>query len=192
MREILAILGAYLLGSVTFGAIIARFYGKDLRQLGSGNIGGTNVVRALGWLPGLVVTALDALKGATAVYLARRLGFGEWTVAACALVAVLGHSYSLFLRFRGGKGAATGLGILLALSPWAGTYAVLVGLIPILLTGFVSLGSLTGAISSVFFMWLTTGSVPDTLFSLIIAATIIYRHRDNIKRLRAGQENKLF
>jgi glycerol-3-phosphate acyltransferase PlsY len=108
---------AYLFGSIPAGVVVARTYGVDIRKVGSGNIGATNVLRALGWGPALVVAFFDVFKGGIAVLIARALGLADWLLGGVALMAVLGHNYSVFLGFKGGKGVATSFGTLLFLDP---------------------------------------------------------------------------
>lgn len=135
---------AYLFGSVPAGVLVARTYGVDLRKVGSGNIGATNVLRALGWGPALVVAFFDVFKGGIAVLVARAFGLSDWMLGGVALMAVLGHNYSVFLRFRGGKGVATSFGTLLFLDPVLALWTFPIGLSVILLTRYVSAGSMTG------------------------------------------------
>ena len=135
---------AYLFGSIPAGVLVARTYGVDIRKVGSGNIGATNVLRALGWGPALVVAFFDVFKGGIAVLVARAFGLSDWMLGGVALMAVLGHNYSVFLRFRGGKGVATSFGTLLFLDPALALWTFPIGLSVILLTRYVSAGSMTG------------------------------------------------
>jgi glycerol-3-phosphate acyltransferase PlsY len=180
-----------LLGSVPTGVLLARSRGVDLRQVGSGNIGATNVGRALGKKWGVVVLLVDAAKGWAPVFVADQLDRGPWTLAAVGVAAVAGHSFSIFLRGRGGKGVATSLGAALAIAPVPalccfGVYAALYAAFRI-----SSIGSMTGVAAFPVFLWLFGIEVAAYyVFGTIIAALVILRHRDNIRRLRKGEELK--
>ena len=193
---------AYLLGSIPFGYLIVRLRGGgDVRETGSGGTGATNVTRRAGRAAGLLTLALDAAKGAAAVALARYLlaeDFGvNWWVVAAALAAVVGHVFPVWLRFRGGKGVATGLGVFLSLAPLAVLCALPVFVLVVWVTRYVSLGSMTAAALLPLFVWLTGGRAPDgegprpvLLAAAAGAALIIFMHRANIGRLLRGTENK--
>ena len=198
MSDALAIVAAYLIGAVPTGFLVARAFGVgDIRQHGSGTIGATNVLRAAGWVPALLTLVLDIAKGYGAVWLGARLAGGAPSIAACALAAVVGNCWSVFLRFRGGKGVATGLGALLALVPWAVVPAIPVWLAIALTTRYVSLGSiLAAACVPVGALLLRLMSVPEypvasVLASLAVAVLIIARHHENIGRLLSGTERRL-
>jgi glycerol-3-phosphate acyltransferase PlsY len=202
MRPVLVLIAAYLLGSIPFGYLIVRAVeGADVRETGSGGTGATNVSRRAGKLAGVVTLVLDALKGAIAVLLARWLltpDFGvNWWVAAAAILAIIGHCFPVWLRFRGGKGVATGVGIFLCLSPLAVVCAGLVFILIVWATRYVSLGSITAAAILPLFAWLVSRYVrPLTDFAPLITAAIaggaliIYMHRANIERLMRGTESK--
>ncbi|HPU00333.1 MAG: glycerol-3-phosphate 1-O-acyltransferase PlsY [Firmicutes bacterium] len=188
----LAVGAAYLMGSIPFGYILTRLLRKvDIRSYGSGNIGATNVLRLMGWRAALPVFLLDAGKGTAAVLLAR-LCSGETIFAlAAALAVLLGHCYPVFLKFRGGKGAATGVGLLLPLSGAVCAAALLLAAAVIALTRYVSLGSITGALA-VPFLFLLLGYDPlYVAFGAAMALLVIFRHRDNIGRLIRGTESRL-
>jgi len=198
VSDALAIVAAYLIGAVPTGFLVARAFGVgDIRRHGSGNIGATNVLRAAGWVPALLTLVLDIAKGYGAVWLGARLAGGASSIAACALTAVVGNCWSVFLRFRGGKGVATGLGALLALVPWAVVPAIPVWLAIALTTRYVSLGSiLAAACVPVGALFLRLMSVPEypvasVLASLAVAVLIIARHHENIGRLLSGTERRL-
>jgi glycerol-3-phosphate acyltransferase PlsY len=188
MGALLAV-GAFLLGSFPTGVVVARGRGVDLRKVGSGNIGATNVGRALGKPWAIFVLVIDALKGALPVLVARGLGQPPEIVAAAGLGAVLGHVFSLFLKGRGGKGVATSFGAALAIAPPAagaafGVYALLYALFRI-----SSLGSLAAVTTFPIFLWLFGDRAPAHLaFAGAIAVVVLVRHTENIRRLVRGEE----
>jgi glycerol-3-phosphate acyltransferase PlsY len=187
---------AFALGAIPFGFIAGKLRRKDLREHGSKNIGATNTLRVLGTGPGIAVLALDTLKGFAPVLLAKRMGLPSSWVVGVGLCAVLGHIYSPFVRFRGGKGVATSLGVLIGLSPLVAGLSFVAFLITVLLTHLVSLGSLVGAVtqSVLFFIlppqYLDGDPLPYRIFGAVAAAFVIYRHRENIRRLLAGTESR--
>jgi len=203
MLHVFVVTLAYLLGSIPFGYLIVRLRGGgDVRETGSGGTGATNVTRRAGRAAGLSTLALDAAKGALAVVIARYLlaeGFGvNWWVVAAALAAVLGHIFPVWLRFRGGKGVATGLGVFLTLAPLAVLCALPVFALVVWATRYVSLGSMTAAGLLPLFVWLTgaRGDAGDGLRPVLAAAAaggalVIFMHRANIGRLMRGTESKL-
>jgi glycerol-3-phosphate acyltransferase PlsY len=192
---ILAVVVAYLLGSIPFGVVVAHFRHVDLRQVGSGNIGATNAARALGRKLGALVLLLDAAKAYLPIQLCRMLFHGDarqyWILAGVAFAAFLGHLFPIFLRGKGGKGVATGLGIFLALAPlvagiaaavWAGLYVVL---------RISSVGSLIA--TSLIVPALVLRHEPTAYVALAgaMAVLIFWKHRDNIRRLLRKQEGKV-
>lgn len=185
----LSVGAAYLMGSIPFGYIFTRIFRKvDIRRYGSGNIGATNVLRLMGWRAALPVFLLDAGKGAAAVLLARACSGETIIVLAAALAVLLGHCFPLFLKFKGGKGAATGVGLLIPISATVCAVAVLLAVIVIALTRYVSLGSIAGAFS-VPFLFLLFGFDPlYVIFGAAMALLVILRHRENIGRLISGTE----
>jgi len=196
---ILAVFGAYLLGSIPFGFLVAKAKGIDIRTAGSGNIGATNALRVLGKPAGIFVLLMDVLKGFAAVWLCTALveNFNldanlETLRILAGIGAVLGHNFTCWLRFKGGKGIATTAGVYLALAPWALLVALVVFLLAILLTRYVSVGSILGAAALVATIWVMT---PDNLFlgvvTTALGALAIYKHKSNIQRLMAGTENRL-
>ena len=189
----LALVAAYLVGAMPIGFIVARAFGiGDIRKHGSGNIGATNVLRTAGRLPAILTLVGDIAKGYGAVALAAALGGPDAAVAAAgAVAAVIGNCWSVFLKFRGGKGVATGLGALLWLSPLATLAAVPVFLVVAITTRFVSLASLLSAACVPFGAWALGAPAPTILGTGAVAAIVIARHRDNIARLRAGTERRL-
>lgn len=190
--SILLIIFAYLLGSIPTGLVLSRLVaGIDPRQQGSGNIGATNVLRTAGKGLGALTLIGDVLKGLIPVALALWTNRTEEWVAAVALAAFVGHIFPLYLRFRGGKGVATALGVLLLIVPWAvlcdiGVFAGGVGI-----SRMVSVGSLAAACSLPILIGLLGYPTPSIILGISVAALIIYRHTENIRRLLGGQENKL-
>jgi len=183
---------SYLIGSVPTGLVLVRVLkGEDIRNYGSGNIGTVNVFRVAGTPIAIAVLAVDVLKGLVPVLLAVRLGTGPWTVMACGLAAIVGHNWSVFLGFRGGKGIATSFGVLVGLSPIAALAAAAVWIVVVAITRYSSLGSLLGALSVPFVLWRLGGSEAYMAFGVIAAAFAIYRHRSNIQRLVAGTELRI-
>lgn len=192
MKVILVLLLSYLLGSIPWGYSVGRWYGGiDLRRYGSGNIGATNAFRVLGPKAGFMVLAGDVLKGMLAVALARVVGGSEYVAVAAGLAAIAGHNWSLFLSFRGGRGVATAAGVILALVPLGVLVLFIVWCLVVLVTRYVSLGSITVAAIAPFVLgwaahsWLMAG------FGLIAGAVVIYRHWPNIMRLRRGLEPRI-
>jgi len=182
----------YLSGSIPFGLLIARVaMGVDVRKAGSGNIGATNVLRVAGSKAGAVTLALDALKGWAPVALSRLLEAPEVVVAAVGLAAFLGHIYPLFLGFRGGKGVATALGVLLALFAKIALAIVGVWLLVAALFRYSSLAALTAAVAAPVLVWVLDGRPPYVGLAVIICGFILIRHRENMERLMAGHERKI-
>jgi glycerol-3-phosphate acyltransferase PlsY len=191
MSMLLAIVAAFLVGSVPTGVIVARFKGVDLRKVGSGNIGATNVGRALGKKWALLVLLADASKGALPVLFLERVSADPWLPALGGLAAVLGQVFSIFLGGRGGKGVATTLGAGLALAPLpalacGGVFVMLFALFHI-----ASIGSLAAVASFPAFLWLfELGTAPRLTFAGAVAVVVIARHKDNIGRLLRGDEHR--
>ncbi len=186
------VVASYLSGTIPFGLLLARMRGVDIRQVGSGNIGATNVNRALGKKLGACVLLLDAAKGALpvvgALWLARAGFVYPIAVAACALTAVAGHCFPIWLKFRGGKGVATSLGVFVVLDPMAAALGLLIFIGVIALTRLASLGSLAASGGFVVALQLGGGSIEDVALASVIVAIIVVRHVDNIKRLFRGRE----
>jgi len=184
---------AFFLGSVPFGVLFARLFGKkDPREVGSGNVGATNVARAAGKVAGALTLLLDAFKGYLPVLLAWSWLKSPDYVALVGFFAILGHCYSPFLSFRGGKGVATGLGVYLALSPLAVLMAAGVFGLVIWRWRYVSLASISAAWAMVPFIYLVQKNPLLTLFTALIALLITWRHRANIQRLVKGEETRFF
>ncbi len=195
-------LAAYLLGSIPTGFLVAQARGIDIRGVGSGNIGATNVFRILGKPAGVFVLFADALKGWLAVVVAARLVFGWFEGEAsfsalenfqivAAVCAILGHNYTCWLRFKGGKGIATSAGVLLALVPWALVIILSVFIVLFGLTRYVSLGSIAASATLPFASWITGESTTKILVTGALGALAIYKHRANIQRLLHGTESRV-
>ncbi|GEN33713.1 MULTISPECIES: glycerol-3-phosphate 1-O-acyltransferase PlsY [Aneurinibacillus] len=184
---------SYLLGSISFSILVAKKIAKiDIRQHGSGNAGATNTLRVLGKGPGIAVLLLDAAKGAIAVGVAHWLtGGNDWVIVLSGIAAILGHNWPVFFGFRGGKGVATTIGTLLALTPVPALIAVVVTVAVIAVTRYVSLGSLVFFTLIPVILIITGASLAYIIGTLIIAALGYIRHAENIKRLLQGTERKL-
>ena len=188
---------AYLLGSIPFGLIVGTLFGgKDVRTVGSGNIGATNVSRVAGPFAGILTLLLDAAKGSAAVVLAARVtGDSSTWMMVAALCALVGHCYPVWLKFKGGKGVATAAGIFLVLSPWALCLALAVFILVVVFWRFVSLGSIAAAAAIpllMYFLW-APGHAPPlavSFGSLAIALLVLYKHDANMQRLVEGTEAK--
>ncbi|MBN1974289.1 MAG: glycerol-3-phosphate 1-O-acyltransferase PlsY [Sedimentisphaerales bacterium] len=212
---IIAIIGAYLIGSIPFGLIIAKAHGKDLRSIGSGNIGATNVSRALGRKWGYICFVLDVLKGLIPMLamlpLAAPISLQShaqkiiilflWLAVGCA--AILGHIFPVYVKFKGGKGVATSFGIAIGLWPYYTICALIAGLMwiaTVLIWRYVSLSSIIAAVTFPLALivmiilrpdWHIAALWPLLIPAVAIPAMVIFRHRENIKRLRAGTESKV-
>jgi len=180
----------YLLGSVPTGYLLARSRGIDIREIGSGNIGATNVARALGKKAAIATFAGDALKGVIPVAIAGRLGLGIKVAAVLGLVAFLGHCFSVFLKFRGGKGVATGFGACLALAPVPAFIAIALWGAIFLSTRLSSLAALVAALILPLLVWLISDPPVLYYFTLPVIVILIFNHRENIQRLIKGKESK--
>ena len=190
---------AYFLGSIPFGYLIVRARsGADIRETGSGGTGATNVSRRAGKGAGVLTLILDGLKGVAAILIGRLiLGESSSLIAGAAILVIVGHMFPIWLGFRGGKGVATGVGVFLVLAPFAVLAAGVIFLVIVILTRYVSLGSITAAATIPLFVWLQQGLVSPvsnpwaTMFAAVAAASlIIFAHRENIRRLLEGTESK--
>jgi acyl phosphate:glycerol-3-phosphate acyltransferase len=199
LRSLLVIIGAYLVGSIPFGYLIVRGkVGSDIRETGSGGTGATNVSRRAGKAAGVLTLVLDALKGAAVVMIAKTVGGNEWVVTAAAIAVIVGHIFPVWLGFRGGKGVATGVGVFLIVAPVALLCAGVIFLAIVLLTRYVSLGSMIAAVLIPVFVWLQNVFVEPVadLRPLLTAAIagallIVFAHRGNIERLARGTESQI-
>lgn len=189
--NLLAIAAAYLLGGIPFGYLLVKWKtGSDVRAAGSGNIGATNVHRTAGRLAGVLTLVLDAAKGNAALWIAVLIcGRDPVWLSAAAVAVMLGHIYTPFLGFKGGKGVATFVGAFFFLTPAALLAIVLVFVGTVAVTRFISLGSIVCAITFPLAVWLIQRPTLSVLFSSIVcSALILYRHRDNLIRLHGGNE----
>ncbi|HYM90184.1 MAG TPA: glycerol-3-phosphate 1-O-acyltransferase PlsY [bacterium] len=184
-----AIILSYLVGAIPTGLIVVRVLtGEDIRRHGSGNIGTVNVLRVAGAATAVIVLAVDILKGIAPVLLALRMGFAPWTVVLSGLAAIIGHNWSVFLGWQGGKGIATSFGVLLGLSWQAAAVAAVVWVVAVTLTRYASLGSLLGVVSVPITLWRLHQPHEYVYLGVIVAFLAIYRHRANIQRLVTGAE----
>ena len=200
LYPLIAVVAAYLIGSLSFAVIVSRVMGlNDPRTYGSGNPGATNVLRSGSKAAAAVTLLLDALKGLVPVLLVKvfgeRFGLGDSTVALVALAAFLGHLYPVFFNFKGGKGVATALGVLLGISGWLGLATALTWLIIAVFFRYSSLAALVASIFAPVYYVLCNGIVwnaetPITAAIVVMAMLLIWRHRENIQRLIAGKESK--
>lgn len=191
VNEVVIVLCAYLMGSIPTGLLLAKaFGGVDIRTQGSGNIGATNVYRTLGRKVGILTLVGDCLKGLIPVLAAKWLGLPDLWVAAVGLAAFLGHIFPVFLRFKGGKGVATALGVFLGASPLAVLAALGVFIVVLVSWRYVSLASITAAAAMPALAALIDKKPMIVAMSLIIAAIVIIKHHQNISRLRNGTESR--
>jgi len=199
---LIAVLVGYLLGSIPTGYVVARAKGVDIRSAGSGNIGATNVFRILGTPAGILVLLVDAAKGWIAVLIGMRMiwpwiapdvvtGTAEWLGVAAGVAAVLGHNYTFWLGFKGGKGIATSAGVLAGLVPQALLVALGVWIAVVVLSRYVSLASILGAFVLPFAVWFWRYSTLMITITALLAAMAIYKHKSNIQRLLKGTENRV-
>lgn len=190
LNEILLLIGAYLLGSVPTGLLLAKALGVNIREAGSGNIGATNVYRTIGRKLGILTLVGDCLKGLIPVLIAKWLDLPDVWVAAIGLAALLGHVFTIFLGFKGGKGVATALGVFLGTSPLSVLVAIAVFALVLYIWRYVSLASIVAAALIPGIVRILGGKPEFILMSLAIAAVVIFRHRENIARLKNGTESK--
>jgi len=191
IKVLVIITGSYLLGSLPFGYLIAKLKKVDIRKHGSGNIGATNVFRTLGPVAGLAVFLLDLLKGTVSILLAQHLTQNPWLIVLAAAAAVLGHTFPVFLKFKGGRGAATGLGVLLGVAPDIFLAAFIIVALIIWITRYVSLASIITPVLVTLAFFLLNRPLPYSLVAALVTILIIIRHIPNIKRLLAGTESKI-
>ena len=201
LEPLLKIVIAYCLGTVLGSLILGRMKGVDIRRLGSGNAGATNAMRTQGKAFGALVLCIDVLKGVVAVWLLPTLGLPgvgvdpaiarEWLTLACGFAVILGHIYPVWFGFRGGKGVATVVGVIGGLEPRLLLPLFVTWLAVVLVTGYVGLASMLAGVSLVFAAYLLSpGDMPLVLFCAAISALVIYTHRANIARMRAGTESR--
>jgi acyl phosphate:glycerol-3-phosphate acyltransferase len=185
-------LTSYLIGSIPFGVLMARAQNLNIREHGSGNIGATNVARVMGKKAGLLTLLGDVLKGVIVVFGAASLYEKPMLIALAGLMVFLGHLYSIFLKFKGGKGVATSLGLFSYVMPWATLCSVGVFAICLWISGYVSIGSIMAAISLPLFAIFFKLPLPYIYLAVIVGLLTVQRHYGNILRLIEGTETKFF
>lgn len=192
MRVVLLTILAYLLGSIPTSYLIGRLKGIDLREHGSGNLGGTNAFRVMGVIAAIPVIVVDVAKGFVPAYF-----FSAWDGASSSnlalvygIAAISGHVFSVFMRFRGGKGVATGGGVIIALAPAAALVSLLVWIGVVAITGYVSVASLAAATLVPVTAWLTGEPRPISIFFMFVACFVWWTHRTNLRRLVSGRESR--
>lgn len=190
MYGLILVVLCYFIGAIPFSYLVSLLKGVDIRTRGSGNVGATNVLRALGPVAAAAALAADLLKGVAAAWIGTMAG-GEWLVVGCAFAAVVGHCYPIFLRFKGGKGVATSAGVILYLMPRELLIMLVVFLVVVALLRYVSLGSITVAVLLPVLALAMKEPFELLILCLLMAALVVYRHRENIQRLRSGTEPKL-
>ena len=192
MIDVAVVLFGYLIGSLPTGLIVIRLVkGLDIRSVGSGNIGATNVYRVAGLPTALLVLAVDMVKGALPVFLARTWGRPEAVVVLAGIAAIVGHNWSMFLRFGGGKGIATSFGVLLALSPTTAAIAASIWTVVAIVTRYSSLASLLAVATVPLVMWQRAEPAAHLSFGALALVFAVYKHKANIARLLRGQELKI-
>ncbi len=196
ITSILVLLLSYLIGSIMSGDLVARIKKVDLRSRGSGNVGATNVFRTMGTSYGIIVLVADALKGVIAVLLGvwvnTYFGYSSELPICSGILAIMGHNWPIYAKFKGGKGIATSLGVIIALSPQSLLVALPVWLLAFFISGYVSVGSILAAIAypvSVFIFY--PNQLYLQIFALVAGGLAVYRHRVNIQRLLHGEENRI-
>ena len=188
--------GAYFIGSIPTGYLLARAKGIDIRKTGSGNIGATNVFRILGRPAGIAVLLIDAIKGFAPTFLVRYLFHGassdvvEYHSMTAGFFAIMGHNYTCWLGFKGGKGIATSAGVLIALAPVALAITVVAWILIFLISKYVSVASIGAALVLPLAVWSSGGTRRILILSSILSALAIYKHKTNIQRILAGTENR--
>jgi acyl phosphate:glycerol-3-phosphate acyltransferase len=184
------IVAAYLLGSIAFGILVCRLFGlPDPRTVGSGNIGATNVARSGKKLPAILTLLGDAFKGWLPVWLALQSGMLMWVVAAVGLAVFFGHLFPIYHRFKGGKGVATALGVMLAISLMLGLAALITWIIVFAISRYSSLGAIVAAVLSPLYAWALLPYKDYVIMVFVIAVMLVWRHKSNIQKLRAGTES---
>lgn len=191
IKVICLLIFSYLIGSIPNAFWIGKvFKNIDIRQQGSGNVGATNAARVLGYKYGFMTLVLDVLKGAIPTYIGYKMGANLGIYAA--ICAIIGHSYSIFLNFKGGKAVATTVGIFLIISPYSILALLVVFFAIVFLTGYVSIASMVSALCLAVAVYLFKGTTPEVIFSIIIGLFVIYKHKSNIKNLINKKEAKFF
>lgn len=188
--QLIVVVAAYLIGSIPTGLLLGKAYGIDVRKEGSGNIGATNLYRTVGRKVGIITLICDCLKGLLPVLIVKFSSLPPEFAAWVGLAAFCGHVFPVFLKFKGGKGVATALGVFLALAPLAVAIAMALFAVLMFIWRYVSLGSIFAAAAMPLAVYFLGGSRSVTVVTLVIAAIVIIRHHENIKRLISGTENK--
>lgn len=204
LTPVLSILIAYIIGSFPTSYLIGRiFYKTDIRESGSGNSGATNTLRTFGAKAGIAVLIIDVLKGVLAIIIAQKLavfssGFYAYNIitSTSALAVILGHIYSIFLKFKGGKGVATTAGVFMTLMPVGFVYCVVLFVLIVYITKYVSLGSITAGIAFLFIEFISQyiigfHNVPRLIMVIVVVGMILLKHKANLQRLYNGTENKV-
>ena len=196
---ILWAVGAYLIGSIPFGFLVGKMRGKDIRTLGSKNIGATNVYRTVGKPWGILAFACDFLKGFLPTFAAQKFGNADWLPLVVGILTVAGHMWTCFMKFKGGKGIATGFGMLVALTPLLVLAAFGLFIVVVYVFHYISLGSICAAAFLLVAIWFPCAALsnpqgwhdlPQCIVFSIVAAFAIWKHRTNIARLLSGTENR--
>ena len=190
LQVILFVIAAYLIGSIPTGLLLGKAFGVDIRTTGSGNIGATNVYRTLGRKVGVMTLVGDCLKGLIPVVAAQQMGLPDLGIALVGLAAFLGHVYTVFLGFKGGKGVATALGVFLGLSPLAVLVTLAIFVLVLVKWRYVSLGSIVAAVAMPVIVAVLDRRVSMIAVTAVISSLVIHKHRENIRRLQAGTESK--
>jgi glycerol-3-phosphate acyltransferase PlsY len=188
---VLLVLAGYILGSVPTGFLVGRAYGVDVRRVGSGNIGTANVLRAAGKGAAVLTLFGDMLKGLVPVVAARMLTEDEWTIAAVALAALVGHCFPVFLKFRGGKGVATGAGTSIALAPVVGLLLFAFWWLVVLASRYTSLGAIAVMVLSPVAFVFSGQPLPYVLYTVAGGVLVLWRHRENARALLKGTERRI-
>jgi glycerol-3-phosphate acyltransferase PlsY len=190
--SLLLIIFSYLLGSISFGYLIAKtLKGVDIRKFGSGNAGATNISRLMGFKFAIIVLILDAFKGLLAIIIPSYLGSETWVTLLCGLAVIIGHNWPVFFAFKGGRGAATTLGVFLGLAPIPTLVVFCLFIAIILISRYVSLGTIVAAVLIPLTMYLLSYPLNYFIFGLSVCFILLWRHYPNIKRLLQGRESKL-
>jgi glycerol-3-phosphate acyltransferase PlsY len=189
------ILGGYLLGSFPTGYLVGRLNGIDVRDYGSGKTGGTNVLRTLGWGAMIVVAVADAIKGLVTVVLAQQVTGSPIVVVLCGVAVVAGHNWPIYIKFKGGSGVGTAFGVLIGIAPLAALILITCFLIPVLITRYMSLGSIIAALlAPIVVLFLVRSDylpMEYAVFAVVGASLVLWRHRGNMRRLLNGTERKI-
>jgi glycerol-3-phosphate acyltransferase PlsY len=190
IKSVLLLIISFILGSIPFGIIVAETKRVDLKKVGSGNIGATNVLRSLGKWPALLTVLGDMLKGTAAVAIGRYFGLGPFYEGLVGLTAIIGHNFSLFLKFRGGKGVATSLGVLIIYAPKIALFTLVIWFVIVIVTRYSSLGALV-SLGLLPINILLFDDKRKLLPAILITVLTFIRHKDNIRRLIKGTERKI-